>query len=89
MRLAVDLEDVAGVDVGVPLGRREAGVAQKLLNGAEIGPALQEVGREAVAHRVGADTPGQGHLPDAGRDDLADAAGRSWLDCRERRCLTL
>ena len=53
MRLSVDLKNVARVDMRVALRRGEAGVAQKLLDGTEIGPALQQVGGEAVAQACG------------------------------------
>src|SRR5439155_3198999 len=49
------------VHVGVELGGGDAGVAQHLLDGAQIGPAAQQVGGKGVAQHV------RGHiLADAG-----------------------
>jgi hypothetical protein len=44
--------------VGVDLGRRHVGVAQHLLDGAQVGAALQQVRRERVAEEVGVHTIG-------------------------------
>ena len=38
----------------VALGRGEAGMSQKLLNRTQIGASLEEMGRKAVAERMGA-----------------------------------
>ena len=43
-------------DVGVNLGRREASMTKKLLNAAEIGAAVEQMGGEAVAEGVRAGT---------------------------------
>ena len=40
----VDLEHLFGGDVGVALGRRQAGVAEQLLNGSEIAAGAEQVG---------------------------------------------
>src|SRR5215470_6271961 len=50
--VAVDLEQALGVDRGVDLGRRQRGVAQQLLDGAEIAAARQQVGGEGMPQRV-------------------------------------
>ena len=42
--------------VRVELGRRQIGVAKHLLNRAEVGAALEEVGRERVPEQVRMDT---------------------------------
>jgi len=39
--LVVDLAEAAGGDVGVDLGGAEAGVAEELLDGAEVGAVFQ------------------------------------------------
>src|SRR2546421_3347505 len=41
--------------VGVELGRGQVGVSEHLLDAAQVGPALEEVGRERVAQEVGMD----------------------------------
>lgn len=48
----VDLTDVAAVEVGVELRRGDVGVAEKLLDDAQVGASLEHVRREAVAQRV-------------------------------------
>ena len=65
VRFSVDIKNMTGVDMSVALGRREAGVAQKLLNRTEIRATLQEVGGEAVPQGVRADLAGDGDLADA------------------------
>ena len=47
--------DLVGVEVGVDLGRADRGVAQHLLDRAQVGAAGDEVAGEAVAQGVGAD----------------------------------
>lgn len=50
--MEVLLPDVGAVDVGVDLGRRDVGVAEDLLDDAQVGAAGQHVGGEGVAQRV-------------------------------------
>ena len=52
MELLVHGAEVLAVDVGVDLGGGEVGVAEHLLDRAEVGAALEQVGGEAVAERV-------------------------------------
>ena len=52
MRVVVDAAEAARVDVAVDLGRRERGVPQELLDRAEVGAALEEMGRVCVAEPV-------------------------------------
>jgi hypothetical protein len=73
VRSVVGLEDVTDTDVGVPLRRGKAGVAQKLLNGAKIGPALEQMCREAMAERVGANVARQRRLMEPGYEDAPNA----------------
>ena len=49
---AVDLEEPGEVDLGVALGRRERGVAEQLLDGAQVGARGQQVRGEGMAQRV-------------------------------------
>ena len=60
MRTVVDAAQVARVDVAVELRRRERAVAEQLLDRAQVGAAVEQVGRERVpeAVRVG-DDPAQ------------------------------
>ena len=51
----VDLAEPAELDPRVDLGGGDRGVTQHLLDHAEVGPAGEEVGGEAVAERVRAD----------------------------------
>src|SRR5665213_91801 len=53
MRAVVDLAQAACVDVAVDLRRRERAVAEQLLDRAEIGAALEQVGGEGVAETMG------------------------------------
>ena len=50
---ALDLADRLGHHLGVKRGFIEFGMTQKNLDHADIGAALQEVGSEAMAKRVG------------------------------------
>ena len=51
----MDLPEPGHLDAGVNLGRGDRGVAEHLLDDAEVGAAGQEVGGEAVPERVRAD----------------------------------
>src|SRR5689334_11425266 len=48
----VDVDQLRGVHMGVTLGRAEPRVPEQLLDGAEIGAALQEMRRKRVTQRV-------------------------------------
>ena len=52
---ALDAEGPAAEDVGVDHGRADVFVTEQLLDGADVGPGFQQVGREGVAQGVGAD----------------------------------
>lgn len=49
---AVDRQESRRIDPGVDLGGRQAAVAQKLLDRAQVRPVAQEMAREAVPERV-------------------------------------
>src|ERR1017187_4007067 len=51
---AGDAEAAPVQDVGVDHGRRDVAVAEKLLDRADVGAALEKLGREGVAQRVAA-----------------------------------
>ena len=50
----LDAEGAAVEDVGVDLGGADVGMAEQLLDGADVVAALEEVGGEAVAEAVAA-----------------------------------
>ena len=52
MRTVVDAPQPAAVDVAVDLRRRERAVAEQLLDHAQVGAALEQVGGEGVAQAV-------------------------------------
>lgn len=68
-------------DMGVALGRTQAPVPQHLLHGAEIGAAIEEMGREGVPEGVGMNAPDTrlkaelSHNPTHGTVGEAAAAG--------------
>ena len=66
--------DRVGGDLGVARRRRQAGVAEQDLDDADVGPALEQMGGEAVAQRV------HGHRLGQARRRAADrqAACRTW-----------
>src|SRR5439155_2005481 len=58
---SVGFEQPGPRHVSVALGRGQAGMAEELLDGTDVGPGLQQVGGERVAEGVGAHAPaGQG-----------------------------
>ena len=52
MGVAVDVHEMGGIDRGVDLGRGQAGMAEQLLQRAQIGAAAEQMGGEAVAQGV-------------------------------------
>ena len=70
MRSTVDVEQLRGVDVGVPLRRGQLNVPEQLLDRAQIGAALQQVRGEGMPERVRADAEARA----AGRDVACDEA---------------
>src|SRR5471032_533831 len=60
MGMVIDLAEALGVDVAVHLGGRQRGVAQELLDRAEVGAAFEQMRRERMPEpmRVG-DEPAQ------------------------------
>ena len=55
MRLEIQLAAAAVGYVGVELRRGQIRVSEHLLNGAQVGAALEQVGGEGVAEQVGVD----------------------------------
>jgi hypothetical protein len=52
VRPVVDAAETPAVDVAVDLRRRQRAVAEQLLDHAQVGAALEQVGRERVAETV-------------------------------------
>ena len=75
MVFAVDLTQAAGGDVGIDFGRADAGMAEQLLNDAQVSPVIEEMGRKAVAQRVGGDVPRDAGTPGALFDALPQGHG--------------
>ena len=71
--LEVDLLDPVGREVGVDLGRRDVGVAEHLLDRAQVAAAGEQVGGEAVAQRVRAHPVVEAGRPGVALDDLVEA----------------
>ena len=59
MGVAIDVEQPRGVDLGVDLGRRQAGMAEQFLERAKIRAPRQQMRREAVAQRMRRQAVGQ------------------------------
>ena len=55
MKFFIGLQQVAEVQRGVFFGRGQAGMAQQLLDDAQVRPPLQQVGGEGMAQQVGMD----------------------------------
>ncbi|PTL73718.1 hypothetical protein C1I63_13290 [Rathayibacter caricis DSM 15933] len=70
----VGVADALGRDVRVDLGRPQARVAEHLLDRAEVGSPVEQVGGGGVAERVR--TGGAGAVLEEARDDSVDRAGR-------------
>ena len=51
MRRAIGVEQPVGIDGGIDLRRRQRGVAEQFLDGAQIAAAGQKMRRETVAQR--------------------------------------
>lgn len=62
-------------DVGIDPGRGHIFVAGQRLNSPDVGPSLQQVGRETVSAGMGTDSSLDALLPDGGFDRLGDALG--------------
>ena len=76
MSLMIYIEQPLPRDVGVDLGRGQISVSEQFLDAAEVGTAVQQVGREAVPEGMRA-----GGIVESGRDQMileqpSDAAGR-------------
>ena len=81
MRVGAEVRLAAAAvgDVRVALGRREVGVTEHLLHGAEIGATFEQVGREGVAQQVRMHALGleAGLLGELAQDQERAGAGRA------------
>lgn len=75
MGAVIDLDEFSHGDLGVDLGGGKAGVAEELLDIAEVGSAREQVCSEGMAKRVGRNIMDIGTLGDVFIDHAADAAG--------------
>src|SRR6266850_3462313 len=62
--LAIGLQETLGGDVGVALRGGEGGVAEQLLDGAQVRPGVEEVRGEGMTQGVGRNFPLDGAGPD-------------------------
>src|SRR5690349_6988864 len=69
MCAGVDLSDPLAGHVGVELGRTDTRMSEQFLNDPQVGAALEEMRRERVAERVGADPSVQSRTARRGPDD--------------------
>ena len=72
MRVEVDVAQALGRQVGVDLGGADVGVAEHLLQRAQVAAAGQQVGGERVAQRVGAHAVLQPGAAGVALDDLVE-----------------
>src|SRR5678816_3551947 len=73
MELLMDLPEILAVDVGVDLRRGDVGVAEHLLYGAQVRPALEEMRREGVTEGMRRDMLGDARSLDVAAQDLPGA----------------
>src|ERR1700752_824009 len=77
MRLVVDRYQPIDADMGVELGSRQRGMAEYLLDAAQVSTALKQVGGRRVAQAV---RPGVRYRADRGDPVVNDAADSSRVD---------
>src|SRR3989454_881135 len=73
--LAIGLQESLGGDMGVSLRGGEGGMAEQLLDGAQVRPGVEKVGGERMAQRVGRDLPLDGAGQDVPVHDPPHASG--------------
>ncbi|MCU1469821.1 MAG: family metallopeptidase [Glaciihabitans sp.] len=70
----VALLEALGRDMRIQLRRSEARMPEHLLDGAQVGAAIQQVGRGSVAQRMRPGGSGAGDLSEQARDELINRA---------------
>ncbi len=75
MKLAVDLLEPRLIDMGVDLRGGETGMAEHLLNCAQVGAMAEQVGRKRVAQKMGPNPFLQARQLRHFLDDLPDPGG--------------
>lgn len=75
MRRAIGFKKLCAIDRRVELGRRKRGVAQKLLDRAQIAATFQKMGRERMAQRMRRGAFWQAKRPAQAFDCELDDAG--------------
>src|ERR1039457_6839631 len=78
MILAVDVPQTVGGDVGIDFGRADAGMAEQLLNDAQVRAVIEQMGGKAVAQHVGGDVAGDAGPAGAVFDGQPQSAGGAW-----------
>src|SRR5687768_9625799 len=74
--LAIHVDQLRRIDVRIPLGGADARVAEQLLDGAQVGAALQEMRRERMTQRMRADAALSGELRHVFAQQTIDTAPR-------------
>ena len=70
----MNLLEALGVDGGVDLRRREARVAEQLLDGAQVGAVVQQMSRERMTQRVRADVGADAGVASAAANSVIERA---------------
>jgi len=84
MGAGVNLAQLHDRDVGVDLGGIEPGMAEHLLDEADVGPVLQHVGRAAVAQQVaGAGAPDVGGVDGAAHPVADEGTGQPFAEAAD------
>ena len=85
MELPVDGLQTGGVHMGVDLRRRDVGVAEHFLNDAQVGPAGEQMGGEAMPEKVGVDVGFEPGTRCVAFDELPNALRRQFFPRTERK----
>src|ERR1039457_5686979 len=78
MILAVDVPQTVGGDVGIDFGRADAGMAEQLLDDAQVRAVIKQMGGKAVAQHVGGDVAGDAGPAGALLDAQPQGHGSEW-----------
>ena len=75
VRCEIFLADMRAVDMRVDLSRRDIGVAEHLLDGSQIGPTFEQMGRKRMAQRLRMQVRDADGKPGARDESCAGSAG--------------